>query len=161
MTSDYRVPFAAIIVCFSVAFALLIVGLANPHCLGLSGTAEPAASTRPATVVRTTSTQAPAGSAFRVVGRDTAFDKASLQAEAGALTIEFANQDAGVRHNFHLFNGSDPSGESVAMTAITSGPDTQTLVIVISEGAYVYQCDVHPAQMMGNLTVSEGSTSAR
>ncbi len=95
-----------------------------------------------------------AGTTLTVVGKDIAFDKTTLQAKAGAVTIMFDNQDGGVQHDFHVFRGTNASGESVGTTKIETGPVKQTLTLTLAPGAYFYQCDVHPTQMEGTLTVS-------
>ncbi|MBF6600334.1 MAG: cupredoxin domain-containing protein [Dehalococcoidia bacterium] len=82
------------------------------------------------------------------------FDKTSLTAPAGAVTIALNNQDTGVAHNIHLYRGSDASGASLGMTDVAIGPGTQELKAVLMPGTYFYECDVHPGQMKGTITVS-------
>jgi plastocyanin len=67
----------------------------------------------------------------------------------------FENRDEGIPHNVHFFSGADASGEDLAATAIEAGAGGQTLALGdLAPGAYFYQCDVHPSQMTGTLTVS-------
>ena len=93
---------------------------------------------------------------LRVVAKDTAFSPKTLTAPAGEATIAFSNQDP-IPHNFHLFEGDSNAGKSVGATDPKSGPDNQTLKVSLAAGEYFFQCDVHPKQMTGTLTVSAGS----
>jgi plastocyanin len=89
-----------------------------------------------------------------VVAKNTLWDKTELRAEAGEVTIEVDNQDAGIVHNIHVYKGSDSSGEDVGMTDLEAGPSKQTLTFTADAGEYFYVCDAHPATMAGTLTVS-------
>jgi plastocyanin len=81
------------------------------------------------------------------------FDQEKLTASAGLATIVFDNQDSGVPHNVHVFEGSDAKGKSVGASALESGPVKQELQLTLAAGSYFYQCDVHPTTMKGTLTV--------
>lgn len=78
------------------------------------------------------------------------FDQDSITVPAGEeVTITYENRDEALAHNLRVF-GPD---EEFA-TEIAQGPVTQTLTFTIDEpGTYEFQCDVHPAQMSGTLTV--------
>jgi len=90
---------------------------------------------------------------LRLIAKNTLFDKSELRAEAGEVTIIDDNQDPGIVHNVHVFEGSDASGEDVGMTDLEAGPATQTLTLNLEAGEYFYQCDAHPATMFGTLIV--------
>lgn len=91
---------------------------------------------------------------LKIIGSGTAFSTDKLLGIAGqALTVTFDNQDAGIAHNFHVFNGADATGADVAQTDIAPGPVVQTLKLgPLDAGAYFYRCDIHPGQMEGTLT---------
>jgi plastocyanin len=95
-----------------------------------------------------------AGAEATIVGEDTAFDVTSLDAQVGEpLTITFDNRDEGIQHNLHVEGTADGD----AMTEITEGPVTQTLEVTFDEaGDFEYRCDVHPQQMQGTITVTDG-----
>jgi len=82
------------------------------------------------------------------------FDKSSLSAPAGKITIEIDNKDGGVPHNINVFKGKDASAESLGATALNTGPTKDTLELTLEKGEYYFQCDVHPTTMSGKLTVS-------
>lgn len=88
-----------------------------------------------------------------VVAKNTLLDSSALKAAPGSVTITFMNQDAGTVHNFHIYKGPDQNGTSVGQTDFKAGPVTDTLTVALAAGTYHYQCDVHPDQMNGTLTV--------
>ena len=91
------------------------------------------------------------GSTLSIAALDVLFDTASLSAPAGPITIVFNNQDTAIAHNIQFFAGS----QSIGMTEIATGPDTQTLSLgTLAPGSYFYKCDVHPTTMKGSLKVS-------
>ena len=81
------------------------------------------------------------------------FDKVSLTAPSGQVTIVFDNQDSGVPHNIHVFEGTDAKGKSVGSSPLETGPLKQDLHLTLTAGSYFYQCDAHPTTMKGTLTV--------
>ncbi len=89
-----------------------------------------------------------------ITAQGTAWDKSTLTAVAGQpLTLTLNNNDNGVSHNIHFFQGADNTGASVAQTDIAQGVTTETLNFgPLAPGDYYYQCDVHPTQMTGTLT---------
>jgi plastocyanin len=95
-----------------------------------------------------------AGETLTVVAKNVKFDQSTLDAKAGDVAIDFDNQDTGVPHNFHLYQGNDNTGATVGATNVASGPDKQTLTVKLSPGSYFYDCEVHPTQMTGKLQVS-------
>ncbi len=94
------------------------------------------------------------GTTIRITTRKSVFDRRSLTAPAGTITIKVENRDKGIPHNIHVFKGTDASGPSVGATAVEPGPVQQTLTLKLSPGTYYYHCDVHPATMTGILTVT-------
>jgi plastocyanin len=85
------------------------------------------------------------------------FDTTTLNALAGAqVTVTYTNNEVGVPHNWHLFNGPDSSAATIAATQIMPGPgavETATFTAPTQAGNYFYWCDVHPTIMTGNLVV--------
>ena len=121
---------------------------AEPTTATTNSTPEPTVSASP------TTTAAPP-TRLMIVAEAVRFAPPSLTATAGLVTIAFDNRDQGIPHNVHFFRGGDASGTSIASTEIQGGAVQQTLALgELQAGAYFYQCDVHPSQMMGTLTVS-------
>jgi plastocyanin len=131
-----------------------------------------AAAASPTTAAAGTSTAAPSGTGTAASGSpsagggsvtleistpdDTKFDKDTLNAAAGAqVTLTYTN-NSDLPHNFHLFNGGDASGDTIAMTDVKTGPndvEKVTFTAPTTPGKYFYHCDVHPQQMTGFLVV--------
>jgi plastocyanin len=80
------------------------------------------------------------------------FDRTSLTAKAGRVTITFTNH-APEGHNFTI---KSPSGATVAATPTFSG-GAKTLAVTLKPGHYTFLCTVSGhamAGMQGTLTVS-------
>src|SRR5439155_1430057 len=92
--------------------------------------------------------------ALTITAKNVKFDQTTASIPGGPVTIAFDNEDSGVLHNLHIFQGTDNSGDSVGMTDTATAPDKQNLNVNLSPGTYFYQCDVHPTQMTGMLQVS-------
>lgn len=107
-----------------------------------------------ATTQATATSGGDTGTKIVIIAKNLLFDKTSLTAPAGKITIVLENQDPGQPHNIHFYKGTDVTGESVGMTELHVGPATDTLTMTLSKGVYFYQCDVHPTTMYGTLTVT-------
>ena len=140
-----------------VSTAVLAAVLAGCGGSGSSSTGTPSTSA-PATPPATT--PAPAGGASApgatslAIAADPsgqlAFDKKSLSAKAGQVTIAFTNSSP-TAHNFTLESG----GRQVSATPTFSG-GSKTLSISLKPGTYTFLCTVPghaQAGMMGSLTV--------
>jgi mono/diheme cytochrome c family protein/plastocyanin len=117
--------------------------------------------TAPAPTSTPSGPPAPPSATLTISAQAMAFDKDTLVALADTpLTLTFDNKDTGVPHNIHFFKGEDATGETVAQTALATGPDIATLNFgPLAAGTYFYQCDVHP-QMLGTLTVAAAGAGA-
>jgi len=83
--------------------------------------------------------------------RGSAFDTGCLAAQGGApFDIDFDNRDEGIAHNVSIY----ANGSSVFTGKIVTGPVAITYRVgALSPGTYVFQCDVHPSQMVGQFVV--------
>lgn len=97
---------------------------------------------------------AASGGDITITSPDTSFDTTEIEVAAGEeVNVTYENEDEGVPHNIHFMLG----GEDDPATEVEEGPTTQELSFTAPEepGDYDYQCDVHPQQMTGTLTVTE------
>ena len=95
----------------------------------------------------------PAGSqSVTITAKTTAFEKTSYTVPAGPVSITFDNEDKGVMHNVHLYDGADNMGKDEGSTTLKPGPNTQTLNVNLKPGSYYFECDAHPDQMHGTIT---------
>lgn len=88
------------------------------------------------------------GTTLELSAENVAFSASSLEADAGEVTIRFANNDDGVPHNLHVTGGGVDD-----RTDIEPGPVDQRLALTLPRGTYTYVCDVHPQQMTGRLAI--------
>jgi plastocyanin len=138
-----------------LAFILLVacLGLAAAACGGDDGggAAEPTATAEPATTAEPTTTAESGDGGGTTVelaagpGTELAFDKTTLSAPAGAITIEFTN-DATIPHNVSV----------EGQTSETVMEDSTSLELNLEAGEYEFICAVPghaDAGMRGTLTV--------
>lgn len=94
---------------------------------------------------------------FTVVGENSAFDVTQIEVEAGQGVITFDNRDAGVPHNWALYESEEAAmggATAIAGSPIESGPVKQSIAFDAAEpGSYFFRCDVHPTTMTGTLVV--------
>jgi len=104
-------------------------------------------------------TPAPDAQELTIVGSNIQFDTDEIAIEAGRqAVVTFDNQDAGVPHNWALYESESAarnSGEPIAASPIEDGPIVQQIAFdPPAPGAYYFVCDVHP-NMNGELIVEE------
>lgn len=95
---------------------------------------------------------APAG-AIVIVATDNKFDKTELTVRANQpVTLTLQNRGQAI-HNWHVLNVKDKDGKEIT-TKLLSGGQSETITFTIAQtGTFDYQCDVHPTEMRGKLTV--------
>lgn len=93
-----------------------------------------------------------------IVAKNVLFDLDEIRVKAGSqvkLTVD--NQDAGVPHNWALYESEDAAKSGAAplvATEIETGPVVQELTFPAPEpGVYFFRCDVHPTTMVGTFVV--------
>jgi plastocyanin len=96
-----------------------------------------------------------------LVARGIAFDRTELTVAAGStVRLTLDNRDQGVPHNFALYT-DESATESIFVGEIFPGVGVRTYTFRAPEpGTYFFRCDVHPTQMTGTLTVTEGPPAA-
>jgi mono/diheme cytochrome c family protein len=104
-----------------------------------------------------TPTPPPASAVMNIIAAAISWNTPFLSGLPGVeLTVNVDNQDDGIAHNFALYDGPDSEAELIAATELENGPVEQTLTFgPLEPGEYYYNCEVHPAQMEGILTVVE------
>jgi plastocyanin len=145
-----RYPVAA-----AVALATGLLGLAGCGGSSKTSSATTPASPAPATTATTSSTPAAGGAQTLKVAADPGgqlkFDKPSLTAKSGTITIDFTNASP-VEHNLTV-EGS--SGTTQAATPTFQG-GTKSVSLSLKPGTYTFYCSVpghRQAGMEGKLTV--------
>ena len=90
-----------------------------------------------------------------IVAKSFAFNASTITVPAGAnVTINFNNMDAGVPHNFAVYENQD-SQKAIFVGDVIDGLKTITynLVAPAKPGTYFFRCDVHPTTMTGDFIV--------
>jgi plastocyanin len=117
-------------------------------------TASPAATPKATATPGATATPAAGATQIDIIADAFAFDKKTIEVTAGqSFTIKLDNKDTAV-HNVHIY--TQKGGTSIAVTDPQTVPagSTGTLTTTITQpGTYYFQCDFHPSQMNGTLTV--------
>ncbi len=84
------------------------------------------------------------------------FNRSSITVPAGAtVNLHFENNDAGVQHNFALYENSYATNSIFIGTIVTGVASTvYTFTAPSTAGTYYFRCDIHPTQMNGNFIVT-------
>jgi plastocyanin len=129
---------------------------ATPRATGTAATAAAGSPSAAASPARTGTAAAGGATTLQITTpSDTIFDKPTLTVPAGAhVTVTYTN-NSDIAHNVHFFAGPSAASPSLGMTEIATGPTSQTMSFTAppAPGTYLYQCDVHPTQMYGQLIV--------
>jgi plastocyanin len=90
-----------------------------------------------------------------LIARGVAFNTKSITVQAGAMvTVNFDNQDSGIRHNFAVYDS--PAAEIVIFKGdLITGPSkiTYTFQAPDKPGIYFFRCDPHAKIMNGQFKV--------
>ncbi len=104
-----------------------------------------------------TGTQAQSGQAaaggLALTTTDNAFSQKQITVQAGqAATINLTNKGSAV-HNIHVIGLKGADGKEVQTALLEGGKSGSVTFTPTQPGTYKFQCDVHPAEMTGILTV--------
>jgi len=120
-----------------------------------TATSQPAASS-PARATAPAAAATGGGRALNVSARDFLFDPNKPSAKKGqTVTINFKN-DGSTSHTFTLYTDEDhtkavANGDSGMVAA--GGSKTLTVAIAADSGDLYFRCEIHPTQMMGEISV--------
>lgn len=88
-----------------------------------------------------------------VVGTDNKFNPAAVTVKANEeVTLNFENKGSAV-HNWHVLNVKAKDGKDITTQLIPGGQRETVRFTIDRPGTYDVQCDVHPTDMRGQLTV--------
>jgi copper-containing nitrite reductase len=128
---------------------------ASKGALGVLQVGQPAAgaSTHDMTVPAANAGAADSATKLSVMATNNKFDQKTLTVQRGQpVTLTFMNHDAAV-HNLHFIGLKDSSGKDVQTPLLDEGKVATVTFTPDKPGTYKFQCDVHPSDMSGTLTV--------
>ncbi len=96
-----------------------------------------------------------------IMAQNRTFNTSTITVPAGAqVTINFDNQDSGIRHDVAFYTDSSASNTIYRILSIT-GPNkiTDTFIAPSKPGTYFFRCDFHPTLMTGQFIVTPSGSS--
>jgi plastocyanin len=89
------------------------------------------------------------------VTTDNLFSKTSINIPVGQ-SVTLTQTNAGLNiHNWHVLQVQDASGKDIATPLTQAGQKSSVTFTISTAGVYKFQCDVHPTEMIGQLTVKQ------
>ena len=101
------------------------------------------------------STASPENVTIGLMAQNFAFNTSTITVPAGAnVTVNFDNQDAGIGHNFAVYDSASMK-KTIFKGEIISGPKKiiYTFNAPQEPGTYHFQCDPHAQKMKGEFIV--------
>jgi plastocyanin len=87
---------------------------------------------------------------------DNKFSETSYTVYAGQqVTIDVENQGSNP-HNMHILGVTNPDGSDIKTDILSAGNSAKLTFTIDKPGTYNFQCDVHPTEMKGTVTVNPG-----
>jgi plastocyanin len=119
-------------------------------CSGDNGEGEKTANpaSKPDTVAAT-----PVNGALTIVATDNKFDRTSISIKANEqVSLTLDNKGSAI-HNLHVLNVQSATGGDIETKLLPAGQQQTITFAIAKPGSYRIVCDVHPAEMKGQLTV--------
>ena len=116
--------------------------------VGASGSPTPGPSPLP------TAGPGPPGATVTLVAKDVTFNRTAITLVAGQPSIvTLDNRDAAVPHTFSIYTDASAADALFQGTPVTGVATKRYRVPALAPGTYYFQCDIHPKQMHGTVTV--------
>jgi uncharacterized cupredoxin-like copper-binding protein len=115
----------------------------------------PAATNRTGSVAVSPSALAAAGAQkITLIATDNKYSQPDLTAKANQdITLTLTNQGQAI-HNWHVLGVKDKDGKDIATKLLNPGQSDTIDFVITQPGKYKVQCDAHPADMTGSLTIT-------
>jgi len=94
------------------------------------------------------------------VTADNKFSATSYTVEAGKETTISVQNNGKAVHNFHILGVQDSAGSDIKTELLQPGASAKLTFAIGTAGSYKFQCDVHPTEMIGNITVTPSNSAA-
>jgi plastocyanin len=97
----------------------------------------------------------PPGATVTLVAKNTSFDLSSITLKGGKTSVvTLDNRDAAVPHTFSIYTDANVTQALFQGTPVTGVATKRYRVPALDPGTYYFQCDIHPKQMHGTVTVT-------
>jgi len=146
----------------NLLFAILMVMLVTAFLSGC-GTTPPGqtgstTASLPVNTTPPTSTATPTSITIELIARNLAFNLKTISVPAGAaVTIDFKNQDAGIPHNFAVYEkltGGQTRPVFVGEVINGNASIVYHFTAPLFPGDYFFECDIHPQTMNGPFVIT-------
>ena len=88
-----------------------------------------------------------------IVATDNTFDTTKFTVPADQpVTVTLQNKGQAI-HNWRVLTVKDAAGKDIATQLLPGGQSETITFTLAASGTYAFQCDTHPAEMKGSLTV--------
>jgi plastocyanin len=136
-----------------IPLALVFTGVIIASFRGSDSEAEVFPTPAPAVTRVAPTPSAPGAVVLQIRASNLMFDKRTLQAGPGSpVTLQYDNADAGVLHNFALYNNNTAS-QTIFRGDLVTGPVVTNYTFTSpAPGNYFFRCDSHPDTMTGTFT---------
>jgi plastocyanin len=138
-----------------IPLALVLTGviIGSIHFSGGDSQAEVFPTPRPNQSSGPPPTPIPGATSLQITAQNLAFSTRTLSATANQpVQLAFNNADAGVVHNFAIFNNSSKT-TNLYRSPPDVGPKTENLTFTApAPGTYFFVCEAHPDTMTGSFT---------
>jgi plastocyanin len=94
------------------------------------------------------------------VTTDNKYSVTSYQVQANSPVVVTVRNDAKTVHNMHILGITGATGQDVKTDLLQPGQSADLSFTIAQEGTYNFQCDVHPTEMKGTVTVAASNTAA-
>ncbi len=84
---------------------------------------------------------------------DDKFSQTSLSADKGVSVGMTVQNKGAALHNWHVLNVKGSKGEDIKTELVPGGQSSTITFQIDTPGTYDFQCDVHPTEMKGKLTI--------
>lgn len=96
---------------------------------------------------------ASSGTILTEIATDNKFSQTTYTIKAGQqYTLNFQNSGQAI-HDWHILDQKSADGKDIAVPLTDGGKESSVTFTIDKAGTYHFQCDVHPDEMKGTITV--------
>jgi plastocyanin len=136
-----------------VPLALVFTGLVIASLGGIDSSREPIPTPAPSTGAPAPPPAPPGASVVQLTASNLEYSTRTVSVQSAApVTVQLDNRDAGVQHNFSVYNNQTLSQRIFIGDTVTGAAVMTYNFTAPPPGTYLFRCDVHPDTMSGTFT---------